>query len=100
MTRLTDTTRKEKVSHGQQVKQCNYAADVIFNNGETIPSTAPERKEQYVRERFIQKYVSLIQHLLAGKPTHEYLPSVNEAFMTMAYCESTRSACLKEKWGR
>lgn len=90
---------EERLSHGQQVKQCNYAADVIFNNNETIPSTAPERKEQYIRERFIQKYVSLIQRLLAGERTHEYLPSVNEAFMTMAYCESTRSACLKRKVG-
>ncbi|MEN6451534.1 MAG: hypothetical protein ABFC96_13660 [Thermoguttaceae bacterium] len=90
---------EEKFSHGQQVKRCNYAADVIFNNDDKIPSTAPERKEQFVREKFVQKYVSLIQRLLRGEPTHEYLPSVNEAFMTLAYCESTRSACLKRKVG-
>jgi deoxycytidylate deaminase/dephospho-CoA kinase len=90
---------EERVSHGQQVKRCNYHADVIFNNNEDIPATAPERKAKYIRERFVQKYVSLIQRLIAGKRTHEYLPSANETFMTMAYSESSRSACLKRKVG-
>ena len=90
---------EENLSHGQQVKRCNYDADVIFDNNENIPTTAPQQKEQHIRGGFIEKYVSLIQRLIAGQPTHEYLASANETFMTMAYTESSRSVCLKRKVG-
>jgi deoxycytidylate deaminase/dephospho-CoA kinase len=90
---------EERLSYGQQVKQCNYHADVIFNNNENIPSTGPKRKETFIREYFVQKYVSLIQRLIDGEQTYEYPPSIDETFMTMAYSESSRSACLKRKVG-
>ena len=40
---------EENLSHGQQVKRCNYDADVIFNNNENIPTKAPQQKEQHIR---------------------------------------------------
>ncbi len=96
---IDERDSEERLSHGQQVKRCNYHADVIINNDEDIPATAPGYKEQYVRDRFIKKYVTLIQRLIAGKRTYEFLPSANEAFMTMAYSESSRSACIKRNVG-
>jgi deoxycytidylate deaminase len=89
----------DSTSYGQQVKRCNYVADIIFNNDDEIPPTATGRKEEYVREGVVSRYVRLIQKTIASEDAYEYPPSANEAFMTMAYCESARSACLKRKVG-
>lgn len=97
--RVDEHDSEERPSYGQQVKRCNYVADVIFNNDEDLPPTASTKKEHYVRDRFINRYVVLIQRLIAGESVHEFPPTASEAFMTMAYCESARSACLKRKVG-
>jgi len=89
----------EKLSYGQQVKKCNYEADIIFNNMKNIVATEPTTKNNYVREGLYDRYVRLIEALRDNRQSYENKPSINEAFMTMAYCESARSRCLKRKVG-
>ena len=90
---------EENLSHGQQVKLCNDKADIIFNNDKEIASSASAEREDYVRTRFVRKYVELIRRLIAGEHTLEFRPSADEMFMTMAYCESSRSTCQKRRVG-
>ncbi|MBM3300797.1 MAG: hypothetical protein FJY85_12685, partial [Deltaproteobacteria bacterium] len=96
---IDERDSEEGGHYGQQVKKCTYLADVIFNNEDDIPAQAKEQKAEYVRTGFINKYVLLIHKVLSGEPTYEHLPSPEEALMTMAYCMSKRSSCLKRKVG-
>jgi len=97
--RIDQRDFKESLAYGQQVQECNYAADAIINNDEEIPSKATLEKANYIRVKFVNKYMSLIQGLIGSGPTYENNPSLGEVFMTMAYCESRFSKCLKRKVG-
>ena len=90
---------EEKTPHGQQVKQCNYLADVIIINDEAISPDAEARRRQYVHDKLYERFVTLIERLSMGQPVYEYHPTRDEALMTAAYCESKRSSCLKRKVG-
>jgi deoxycytidylate deaminase len=89
----------EKWVQGQQVKECTYRADIVFNNEHNIPKVATDQKYQYIRDKFMRSYVSLIQRVLAHEPTYEHQPAENETLMAMAYCTSKRSRCEKRKVG-
>lgn len=89
----------ERYRYGQQVKRCNYLADIIVVNSETKSINAEEGLRDYVNAKLYRDYVSLIERLSRGMPVHEHRPSTSEALMTAAYCESRRSSCLKRRVG-
>lgn len=87
----------EKLNHGQQVKKCNYLADVVVRNDQKVSLTATTALEEYVNTKLT--YIFHIEKLVQGTPDPEYKPSPEETIMTMAYVESKRSSCLKRKVG-
>jgi len=89
---------EERGLYGQQVEKCTYLADVIINNEQDIPKAAEDKKASHVRD-YMNRYVSLMTGLIQDKLIYEYSPLVHEACMTMAYCVSKRSLCLKRKVG-
>lgn len=90
--------KAEEVHYGQQVKKCNYLADIIINNNINIPKASKKTKKEFI-DSLYEKYVMLIKDVIANSLTADNLPSLNETFMTMAYAESQRSSCLKRKVG-
>jgi len=89
----------EDISHGQQVKKCNYFSDIIINNNKNFPKRAPQTKKDFI-DGIHKKYISLIELNKEGQfLAPENLPSIDESFMTMAYAESQRSSCIKRKVG-
>ena len=94
-----DTRDAEEMMHnGQQVRRCNYLADVILVNDEDVPENTHEARKNYVRGK-LDKYIGLIGQLSRGEPLEEHRPSIDEVLMTMAYCESRSSSCLKRGVG-
>lgn len=93
--------RDEEMDYGQQVKQCNYLADVIVLNEpeEEVSPDAQGPYETYVKEALHDRYVSLIEHICDGRLPNERMARQDEALMTAAYVESRRSSCLKRKVG-
>jgi deoxycytidylate deaminase len=90
--------REEKLSHGQQVKKCNYLSDIIIVNNENIPEAAQTKKERYIRE-ISQNYIKLIEATTRQEASAERPPTINELCMTMAYSLSKMSSCSKRKVG-
>ena len=89
---------REDVAYGQQVKQCNYMADVIINNDKDIAETETRERNEYFN-RIFNDYIHPVRALRQGKQVHDRPPSPSETLMTMAYCVSKRSRCLKRKVG-
>jgi len=90
---------KETGLYGQQVKYCTYLADVIFNNMAEISSEAGTKKASYIRDSVVGKCIGLAEKQKAGLPIHELPPGPDEILMTMAYCISRHSDCIKRKVG-
>lgn len=89
----------EDVIYGQQVRQCNYLADVIIDNETNIPEAAEAEMTGYI-SGIIEKYIKVIQAVRQRKkPAADRPPTIDETLMTMAYCMSKKSSCLKRKVG-
>jgi deoxycytidylate deaminase/dephospho-CoA kinase len=91
--------RDEHTDCGQQIKACNYLADIIIINEKTVSAEAEKPYREYIRDLLYDNYVSLIEHVAKGKLPNERIARPEEALMTTAYVESKRSSCLKRKVG-
>jgi deoxycytidylate deaminase len=88
----------EDFNYGQQVKRCNYLADIIILNDTKIAKADTDGKYKFVRDIY-QKYVKLIENLKNGETPISSIPSVDELCMTNAYAISKMSSCIKRKVG-
>lgn len=86
----------EDIPNGQQIKRCNYVADIIINNNDTQVS-GHMRREFF--HKFIEDYIQPMRKVRKGEIAHDRPPKIEETLMTMAYCVSKRSSCLKRKVG-
>lgn len=84
--------------YGQQVKKCNYLADVLVVNEMNFANAETHARDKWISE-LRQRYVELIENNVAGKISPQSSPSVNELCMTMAYSLSKKSSCLKRRVG-
>jgi len=91
--------RDEQTDHGQQVKECNYRADIIVINEEAVSADADAPYKEYIKRLLHRDFVSLIEHVARGRLPNERRARPEEALMTAAYVESKRSSCLKRKVG-
>ena len=91
--------RDEQTVYGQQVKECNYRADIIIINEEEVSSSAEKPYQEYIERLLYRDYVKLIEHVASGKHPNERKARLEESLMTAAYVESKRSSCLKRKVG-
>lgn len=89
---------REEFAQGQQVKRCNYLADIVILNETDLPKAANRRRRQLVHD-ICERYVKLIENLHEGLQSPELPPSNDELCMTMAYVLSKSSSCLKRKVG-
>jgi len=87
---------EEDIPNGQQIKRCNYLADIIVNNNEVQES---ERKKREFFNKFIEGYIQPMRKVRRGETPHDRPPKIEETLMTLAYCVSKRSSCLKRKVG-
>jgi len=87
---------EEDIPNGQQIKRCNYLADIIVNNNEVQES---ERKKREFFNQFIEGYIQPMRKVRRGETPHDRPPKIEETLMTLAYCVSKRSSCLKRKVG-
>jgi deoxycytidylate deaminase len=90
---------EERTRFGQQVKRCNHLADMVVINDKFIAERAGESKRTYINEKIYEKYITLIERIASGVCRYEHQPDPDETFMTIAYCESLRSSCLKRQVG-
>jgi deoxycytidylate deaminase/dephospho-CoA kinase len=90
---------EEPTPNGQQVRRCNYASDIIIVNEKPIPENMPDERKAYVHDKLYKNYVTLIERRAHGQTTDEHRPNDDEGLMTLAYCESKRSRCLKRRVG-
>jgi len=88
----------ENSTNGQQVKRCNYLADIIIVNDAHTPSTMATKHEDFVKDIY-RHYIKLIENNIKGEYSPEISPSINEMCMTSAYAQSMMSSCLKRKVG-
>jgi len=88
----------EDISYGQQLKKCNYLADIIIYNNTDYPNASATSKRKFFSD-INANYIYPIQQSKRGAPAHDRPPSIDETLMTMAYCVSKRSSCLKRKVG-
>ncbi|MFI5330890.1 MAG: deoxycytidylate deaminase, partial [Desulfobaccales bacterium] len=88
----------ESYEYGQQVKACDYLADIILLNNDLIPDFPDSKKEEYIRSIYI-KYIVPIEILREGKHSPDIKPSIDEFSMTTAYAISKMSSCEKRKVG-
>lgn len=76
--------RNEKgLEYGQQVEKCVYLADVHIQNS-----------SNFTLKQYRDKLTECLESI--EKKT---IPKEHEVFMTLAYCESMRSSCLKRQVG-
>ena len=88
----------EEPLYGQQVRKCNYLADIILHNAEDFPPASEYQRDRYFDE-IVKDYINPMRTVRKGERIPERPPSVREALMTMAYCASKRSSCLKRNVG-
>lgn len=86
----------EDIPNGQQIKRSNYLADIIINNNEVQESS---RKKREFFNQFIENYIQPMRKVRKGETPHDRPPKIGETLMTLAYCVSKRSSCLKRKVG-
>ncbi len=89
---------QEDIPHGQEIKRCNYLSDIIINNGESLPPERQRERDEFFN-RFINEYIYPMRKIRKGEEAHDRPPRVEETLMTMAYCASKRSSCIKRKVG-
>ena len=88
----------EEFDYGQQVKRCNYLADIIILNQNIISKADSKGRRRFVRDIY-EKYVKLVEALAGGDKSVEVMPSIDELCMTTAYVMSKMSSCIKRKVG-
>jgi len=86
----------EDIPNGQQIKKCNYLADIIVNNNDVQKS---DRKKREFFSKFIEDYIQPMRKVRKGEAALDRPPKIEETLMTLAYCVSKRSSCLKRKVG-
>ena len=86
----------EEIPNGQQIKRCNYLADIIINNND--PKVSSRLKREFFNQ-FIEDYIQPMRKVSKTETPHERPPKIEETLMTMAYCVSKRSSCLKRQVG-
>lgn len=89
---------QEDFVNGQQIKRCNYLSDIIVDNSITIPELKVIEKDEFFND-FINAYIHPMRNVRKGEKAHDRPPKVEETLMTMAYCASKRSSCLKRQVG-
>lgn len=89
---------QEDIPHGQEIKRCNYLADIIVNNGRLLPLMKQRERDEFFNA-FINDYIYPMRKIRKGEEAHDRPPRIEETLMTMAYCASKRSSCLKRKVG-
>lgn len=89
--------QEEDIEYGQQVKRCNYLADIIINNEDKLTSGTAKKAEFF--SKIAQNYIDTMKAVREGSQVPDRPPSINETLMTMAYCISKRSSCEKRKVG-
>jgi len=87
---------EEDIPNGQQIKRCNYFADIIVNNN--ISQKSGRKKREFFNQ-FIEDYIQPMRKVRRGETAHDRPPKIEETLMTLAYCVSKRSSCLKRKVG-
>ena len=97
--KIDERDSDEGFSYGQQIKRCNDLADIIINNQDEFPERKKIERENYVKSKIIDKYIYLFEKILSHEQITEHWPTLDEKFMTAAFCESTSSKCLKRKVG-
>ena len=90
--------RHEAQAWGQQVHKCNYLADVIIQNSQPFAKAHKRRRNEYFN-KLVNDYIESMRAVRKGERRFDRPPGVDEALMTMAYCVSKRSSCLKRKVG-
>lgn len=89
---------EEEYDYGQQVKKCNYLADIIVLNDRKIPRADENTKTIFISDIYT-KYVKPIENLKSGERSATVKPSMDELSMTIAYSLSKMSSCIKRKVG-
>ncbi len=89
---------EEDIPNGQQIKKCNYLADIIINNERVFPK-AREIDRRGFFNKFVEDYIYPMRKVREGKRAHDRPPRTEETLMTMAYCVSKRSSCIQRKVG-
>ena len=89
---------EEDIPNGQQIKKCNYVADIIVDNNTSFPQHAETEKAKFFQQ-FLNDYLYPMRKARKSERAHDRPPKVDETLMTMAYCASKRSSCLKRKVG-
>ncbi|MGB2865010.1 MAG: hypothetical protein WBC05_16910 [Sedimentisphaerales bacterium] len=89
---------QEDFVNGQQIKRCNYLSDIIVDNSKEIPDVKPTERDEFFNN-FINDYIHPMRKVRKGEKAHDRPPKIEETLMTMAYCASKRSSCLKRQVG-
>lgn len=89
---------EEDIPWGQQIKKCNYLADIIVKNNNQI-SVGSEIARTEFYNAFLSNYIYPMRKIRIGEKAHDRPPRAEETLMTLAYCVSKRSSCLKRKVG-
>ncbi|MBL7141277.1 MAG: hypothetical protein ISS74_10250 [Planctomycetes bacterium] len=82
---------------GQKVQLCNDAADIIVNNEDALTKGTAERERFF--SHFKTRYLTVMRAIRNGAYVPDAAPSIDEVLMTMAFCASRRSSCMKRKVG-
>lgn len=89
---------QEDFANGQQIKRCNYLSDIIVDNSKDIPQNREIDRGTFFND-FINNYIHPMRKVRKGEKAHDRPPRIEETLMTMAYCASKRSSCLKRQVG-
>jgi len=89
---------QEDFINGQQIKRCNYLSDIIVDNSKEIPDVKPTERDVFFN-KFKNDYIHPMRKVRKGEKAHDRPPKIEETLMTMAYCASKRSSCLKRQVG-
>jgi deoxycytidylate deaminase len=89
---------QEDFVNGQQIKRCNYLSDIIIDNSISLPEVKVIERAKFFND-FISDYIHPMREVRRGKKAHDRPPKIEETLMTMAYCASKRSSCLKRQVG-
>jgi len=89
---------QEDFVNGQQIKRCNYLSDIIVDNSTPRPEVKAIERDEFFNN-FINDYIHPMRKVRKGQKAHDRPPKIEETLMTMAYCASKRSSCLKRQVG-
>lgn len=89
---------QEDFPNGQQIKRCNYLSDIIVDNSTPLPEVKVIDRDKLFNA-FINEYIHPMRKVRKGETAYDRPPKIEETLMTMAYCASKRSSCLKRQVG-